>query len=262
MNQKDKYLTDLESLIERGDDLQYGLYNELKDYYKEQFEKLTKEGQKKFLNKSFKDKYNDWYSEALVLIKQLLPDRLDDFISQYKLPKRKELTCLTYTISDYLQGIVVKGYGGIKVDGRAIVDKFKLQYQILLSLRKRFDSSLFDIRQLLQADMMDSELDSAKLLLTNGFVRAAGAICGVVLERHFITVCKAHGLSVKKKNPGINDFNQVLKDNAVIDTPTWRNISYLGDIRNMCDHNKCTEPTKEQVNDLINGTDKIIKNVF
>lgn len=263
MNLKDKYKTDFDSLINRGVDLQYGLLNELKDLYEEAFGKLNDEERKKFVGKSFRDKYNAWYSESLVLVKQLLPDRLEDFVMQYKHPKRKELTYSTYTISDYLQGVVVKdGYGNIKIDGRAIVEKFKQQFLILDSLRNRFTSSLYDIRQLVQADMMDSELDSAKLLLKNGFVRAAGAICGVILEKHFVEVCKSHSLSVKKKNPGINDFNQVLKDNSIIDTSTWRHIGYLGDLRNLCDHGKEQEPSKEKVDDLIDGTEKVIKTVF
>ena len=176
MNLKNKYKTDFDSLVNRGVDLQYGLINELKDLYEEAFDKLNDEERKKFVGKSFRDKYNAWYSESLALVKQLLPDRLEDFVMQYKLPKRKELTYSTYTISDYLQGVVVKdGYGNIKIDGRAIVEKFKQQYLILDSLRNRFTSSLYDIRQLVQADMMDSELDSAKLLLKNGFVKIGRA---------------------------------------------------------------------------------------
>lgn len=66
----------------------------------------------------------------------------------------------------------------------------------------------------------------------------------------------------KKKNPCINDFNQLLKDEEVIDTAIWRYICMLGDIRNLCDHHKNEEPRLDQVSDLIIGTDKIIKTVF
>jgi len=52
------------------------------------------------------------------------------------------------------------------------------------SIRKRFDSTLFDIRQLAQADMFDSELESAAELAKKRFHRAAGAVAGVVLEKH------------------------------------------------------------------------------
>jgi len=39
-------------------------------------------------------------------------------------------------------------------------------------------------------------------------------------------------------------------------------ISYLGDIRNICAHKKDVEPTKEQVEELINGVNWVTKNVF
>lgn len=263
MNTKEKYLNDLDSLIQRGVDLQRGMINELKDEYKTEFAKLSKEEKALCEGKSFKNKYNAWYNEALMLVKQLMPDRLDDFVEQYKQPKRKEITLSTYTISDYLLGVETQDYLGSVLIGRSVgLNKFQQQYSIIVSLKHRFESSLYDIRQLVQADMMDSEIEAAKLLLKNGFLRAAGAICGVVLEKHLATVCDNRGLKLKKKNPCINDFNQLLKDESVIDTATWRYICMLGDIRNLCDHHKNEEPRQDQVSDLILGTDKIIKTVF
>lgn len=264
MTNKDKYIKDLNSLILRGVELQRGLYNELRDEYKDSFDKLSADEKEKFLKASFKDNYNSWYNESLSVIKQLMPERLDEFVSYYKILKRKDqdISYLSYTISDYLLGVVVKELGQVKVGGTAAVPKFQQQLQIVLSLKKRFESSLYDIKQLVQADLMDSEIDSAKLLLKNGFLRAAGAICGVVLEKHFSTICQARGLKQSKKNPCLNDYNQLLKDEGIIDTPTWRKISYLADIRNLCDHNKKDEPTKDQLTDLVNGTEKIIRTVF
>lgn len=265
MTIKEKYLNDIESLIKRGVSLQRGLYNELKNEYQEAFDKLGDEEKQLFLKAKFKENYHAWYNESLALIKQLMPERLDDFVSLYRLPKRKntEITYLTYTISDYLMDLVVKdGFGDIKVDGKAAIKKFEQQFLIVLSLRKRFESSLYDIKQLVQADLMDSEIDSAKLLVKNGFLRSAGAICGVVLEKHFAVVCDMHKIKPAKKNPCINDYNQLLKDEGIIDTPTWRKICYYADIRNLCDHKKKEEPTKEQVQDLVTGTEKVIKTVF
>lgn len=263
MNSHDKYIKDLDNLIQQGDDLQLGLYNELKDEFKKDFDKMPEEQLALFKNKSFKDKYDSWYNESYMLIKQLMPDRLEDFIILYKQPKRKSITNLTYTISDYLHGIEIKDYYDNVVVSRAnAVTKFRQQFLIVNSLKHRFESSLYDICQLVQADLMDSEIDSAKLLLKKGFLRAAGAICGVVLERHFAKVCESHNLKSQKKIPCINDYNQLLKDENIIDTPTWRHIQLLGDIRNLCDHKKDVEPTKIQLEDLINGTDKVIKTIF
>ena len=109
---------------------------------------------------------------------------------------------------------------------------------------------------------MISELDAARELLKNGFLRASGAICGVILEKHLGQVCTNHSLSLRKKNPAINDYNQLLKDENVIDVPTWRLIQRLADIRNLCDHNKEREPKKDETEDLINGVDKVIKELF
>ena len=50
--------------------------------------------------------------------------------------------------------------------------------------------------------------------------------------------------------------------NDVIDTPEWRKIQYLGDIRNMCDHGKDREPNKEEITDLIDGSVKVMKTIF
>jgi len=253
-----KYQKDLESLLDHGQLLLYGLYNELSKTLE-----IDDELKNKIKGLSFKKEYNSWYNEALAVIRQLLPDRLNDFIAYYKLDKRKEITHETYTISDYLIGIieVKKGYQ-IVVDTKAVVFKFQQQKSIVDSLKDRFNSSLFDIKQLVQADMFDSEIDAAKELNKKGFQRAAGAICGVVIEKHLHGVCETRGIAITKKNPAINDYNELLKNNDVIDTPTWRLIQRLADLRNLCDHNKTEEPTKENINDLIDGTDKIIKTIF
>ena len=116
--------------------------------------------------------------------------------------------------------------------------------------------------EVLQADVFDSELESARELLKKGYIRAAGAIAGVVLEKHLGHVCGKHNLKTRKKHPTINDFNQMLKDNSVIDTAVWRKIQYLGDIRNLCDHNKDRDPKGEEVTSLLDGVEQIIKTLF
>lgn len=120
---------------------------------------------------------------------------------------------------------------------------------------------MFDIKQLVQADLFDSELEAAKELNKKGFIRGAGAVAGVVLENHLSQICENHKIKVIKK-PRINDLNQLLKDNNVIEIHDWRFIQHLADLRNLCDHSKKREPKKEEVEDLINGTEKITKTIF
>lgn len=211
----------------------------------------------------FNHKYERWYSESKVLLKQLLPDRLEDFIQHYEPARnRKDISYSTYRIRDYLHSTQVTIGERIVVDSEAAISHFQQQFSILNAAQARFESSLLDIRQILQADLMDSEIETAEHLARYKFTRAAGAIAGVVLERHLSQICKDHELEIKKKNPTISDFNDLLKSNETIDVPQWRFIQHLADIRNLCDHSKIPEPSADQVSDLITGVKKIMKTVF
>ena len=57
-------------------------------------------------------------------------------------------------------------------------------------------------------------------------------------------------------------YNDALKEDQVIDIPTWRFIQHLADLRNLCDHKKKREPNTEEIEDLLNGVDKVSKTVF
>jgi hypothetical protein len=265
----DKYKSDLKKLIELGANLFNAMqYEVFPEEFKRQAKNALKTDEKveSYLKKlpHFGPGYQKWYSEGLTLIKQLLPNRLADFIRHYEKPKtRKELTYGNYVLEDYLQGMTVtRGYEKIKIVGPdAAIPQFRQQINILQSLEARFESSLFDIKQLVQADLFDTELHSAKELLKHKFARAAGALAGVVMEKHLGQVANAHNLTLKK-NPTINDLNETLKNNNVIDTAQWRFIQHLGDLRNLCSHNKDKEPSQQDGEDLISGVDKIIKTVF
>jgi len=153
---------------------------------------------------------------------------------------------------------------GTKViaDAKAAIPKFKQQLNIVKAVKRRLESSLFDIKQLVQADLFDSELDAAKELNKKGFARGAGAVAGVVLEGHLAQICEDHNIKIRKKNPTINDYNQLLKDNDVIEISTWRFIQHLVGLRNLCDHKKKKDPKKEDIEELIQGVEKITKKVF
>ncbi len=263
----DRYRKDLYSLVDKGNKLHLAMQAE---YLPEQFKSALKRRgtESKEIAKalpSFNLAYQSWYSEAKVLIKQLLPDRLSDFVRHYEKPKpRKEITFESYRIEDCLQGITItRGWEKEKVAGpEAAIPHFRQQLAILASVEARFESSLFDIRQLVQADLFDSELDAAKELAKQNFTRAAGAMAGVVLEKHLGQVCDNHGIKNPKSAPAISDLGNALKNANVIDIPTWRFVQQLADIRNLCDHDKKVEPKVEQVEDLLAGVMKVKKTLF
>lgn len=261
-NKFDKYKKDLDNLIARGTLLIYSMAYEFNGE-KLGLDKMPPDVQSKIKNTSFNREYDKWYNESLAIIRLLMPDRLDEFRLLYKNEKRKEISYETYTVSDYLINLVRKtSYGEVTVPTSSAYPKFERQFHIVMSLESRFKSSLFDIQQLVQADMFDSEVDAARELWKKGFLRAAGAICGVILEKHFAIVLSNHQVTMAKKVPHISDYNEALKNNDIIEIPTWRFIQRLGDLRNLCDHNKDTEPTKDDVDELIKGTDKMLKTLY
>ena len=265
----DRYKDDLDALLAKGTDLYNAMQYEChpKEFVRVVETSLGDEA-KGYIESlpSFKNEYQPWYSEAKGLVRQLLPDRFADFTRYYEKPKpRKDIAYGNYTIEDYLQGVNVTRTGIVVstvVGPAAAIPCFNQQLSIVKSIRERFRSSLFDIRQLAQADLFDSELEAAKELAKNKFIRAAGAVAGVVLERHLKEVCGNHGVTIRKKNPQISDLNESLKGADVIDTPQWRFIQHLGDLRNLCAHDKKPEPTVDQVEDLLAGVAKVTKTIF
>ena len=252
-----KFKDELKALIDEGYLLQLSLALDLEIVDEETEKELCE-----LKLPSFKDKYERWYSVSMQVVKQVLPDRLADFVKHYKDEKRKQTDFFTYGVSDYMIGLrTTRGYETV-VDGKAAFPKFEQQLNILKSVQARLESSLFDMLEIIQADLFDDELDAATELAKKGFLRGAGAVAGVVLERHLGHICGKHNLKTRKKAPTINDLNQMLKDGGVIDTPMWRFIQHLGDIRNLCDHSKGREPSKDQVNDLISGVAKVVKTLF
>jgi hypothetical protein len=264
-----KFSTALDRLIDKGKRLAMAMdYECYPDEFREKYLKALKNNETKYNEivknlPQFRDEYQSWYSEALALIKQVLPDRLSDFISYFEIPKgRKSIDFQNYMIRDYLQGLRTTRGGEVVADRTAAIPDFFQQLKIVIAAKETLESALMDLKGILQADLFDSEVESAGALAKAGYLRAAGAICGVVIEKHLHHVCHLHKIPIRKKNPGISDLSQMLKDEGVTTVPQWRFIQHLADIRNLCDHAKEREPTKEEIADLIAGTEKVLKTVF
>jgi hypothetical protein len=261
----DKYRSDLDALNKTGQLMQADLsLRAREDAGGLDAELKTLANQ---LQGKFESDYQRWYTEACAVVRQLIPDRLAEFEQLYKgSGKRKEIDNTTFTIQDWLNGFragLRLGTGEKQFNDFAIVSMmFNTQLAILRSVDLRFQSSLLDIRQLLQSDLFDSELDAARELIAHGFLRAAGAVAGVVLEKHLGQVAMNHKVVTKKKHPVISDFNDLLKHASVVDVPGWRRIQRLADLRNLCNHHKDRDPTKEEVDELIDGVEKLSKTLF
>jgi hypothetical protein len=210
----------------------------------------------------FKRDYQSWYSKALRVVRQVLPDRYDEFRSYYEQPRRKDITVSTYTVGDYVAGLTVTGWDGKPTFNahHVATGHFETQIEILSSAKDLLESRLEDITAVIKAGLLDTELESASNLLKASHLRSAGVVAGVVLESHLQAVLKAHSIALRKK-PTLGALNDALKDGGVIDVPTWRKLQYLADVRNVCAHKGDRDPRHEEVNDLIEQVTKFIHTV-
>lgn len=211
---------------------------------------------------NFQYEYQSWYTKSIRVVSVFAPDRLAEFRGYYEIDaKRKSLGYGTYVLQDYMKNIVPNKYQHPDFDsrGQALLCFFN-QLTILKAIAERIDSALDNIEAELYAGFQDDEIAIARQLCKVSH-RAAGALVGVVVEGHLQRVAANHGIKVAKKNPTIADLNDPLKSAGVIDTAAWRKISYLADLRNLCSHKKDAEPTKAQVEELIQGAEWLVKNV-
>ncbi|MYN30231.1 hypothetical protein [Duganella levis] len=213
--------------------------------------------------KQFQYDYQRWYTKALKVVSVLAPDRHAEFRAYYEIDaKRKSLGYETYVIQDYIKNVVPNKINYPKFDTRSqTLQCFFNQITILNAVSEFIESNLSNIEGQIYSEIQDGGILIARQLLKVS-IRAAGALVGVVIEGHLQKVADAHGIKIGKKNPTISDLNEPLKAAAVIDTPTWRKISFLADVRNICSHKKDIEPSKQQVEELIQGAEWLIKNVF
>jgi hypothetical protein len=207
----------------------------------------------------FGAKYQKWYSGALPLVAQLLPDRYEEFQQYYRNEKRKQFNWSTYTISDYLRASSPFGVSTPEVIAYMAMN---VQVDIVSAAKRRLTSRLADIKGIVQAELFDSEVSAAQDLAKKGHLRAAGAVAGVVLERHLAKIASDHSVAIRKVHPTISDLNDPLKKADIYDVPTWRKIQHLADIRNICGHFKGRDPTRDEVEELIRGADWVVKNIF
>ena len=205
---------------------------------------ITIKPEEKKLSEKFKLYYQDWYSSSSALLERNYnKERTSEFKSEY------ENNIKTIISANYIsQGTEYE-----------FIDSFKHQASILNALPLYLEHRVSDIELTVASILMDDDLLEAGYLLVKGFIRAAGALAGVVLERHLKMRCDKNEPKLKyPKNATISKLSDILKDNNLLDIPEWRKIQYLGDIRNKCDHDKKIEPKKEEVADLISKVKELI----
>ncbi|WP_065709694.1 HEPN domain-containing protein [Acinetobacter baumannii] len=117
---------------------------------------------------------------------------------------------------------------------------------------------LMSFKQIVQAEVFDSELEQANSLLENGYKNAAAVIAGVVLETAIKELCLNNGIDIERKR--LTQLNDDLAKAGVYNKLQQKQITALADIRNNAAHGNYDEFTKEDVERMISDIERFLLN--
>ncbi|WP_336940119.1 HEPN domain-containing protein [Acinetobacter pittii] len=115
---------------------------------------------------------------------------------------------------------------------------------------------LITFKQIVQAEVFDSELEQAKSLLESGYKNAAAVIAGVVLETAIKELCLNNGIDIERKR--LTQLSDDLAKAGVYNKLQQKQITALADIRNNAAHGDYDEFTKEDVERMISDIERFL----
>lgn len=196
--------------------------------------------------------YHEWYSASVALVEGNMPSRSSEMVAlheglrgakQSPMPMMQLLQLQWMTFDQQLM----------------MASRITHMKSLVSSIPAYMKARLHDVELAVAQAYVHDELSEAEVLLKARFIRAAGAIVGVLLERHLKLLCDRHHPCISyTKSAAISQLNDLLRDRGVYDVAQWRRVQWMGDVRNSCDHARTTEPPEKDVEDLIREVGKFV----
>jgi len=132
------------------------------------------------------------------------------------------------------------------------VEFFEQLHAIFLSAKSDFEGGyLFDVKNLVHAEVFSNELEQAEHFLNAGYKTPAAVITGVVLETPLRKLCEqTDGVEPAGK---INKMNDDLAKASAYNKMRHKQITAWANIRNDAAHGKIDEFDEGDVNRMIEG---------
>ncbi|SEO74863.1 hypothetical protein SAMN05216388_101826 [Halorientalis persicus] len=204
------------------------------------------EGALRDTQRDLKRQYESWYTRSENLVAEYLPGRLDEFEEA-----RSE-------IKEYFDLDKPSAGRGWENAFNGFVDLFDEQRHILNSVPGRIESATLEAWQQISRRVEKEEIQQARELFDEDFVRSSGVVAAVALERHLLTLCEnSEEVEEYEPNHGISRLAQTLHEADVIEKTTWNDLKALASIRETCAH--AEEPKKPAVRRLINDSEDFIR---
>jgi hypothetical protein len=141
---------------------------------------------------------------------------------------------------------------GIQESNHTLLKRAK---SVFLASKEDYEGGyITSIKNLIQAEVFDSELEQASELLSAGYGPSAAVIAGTVLETTLRSLCDSNGIVHGK----LDKMNADLTKAGVHNTLVQKRITALAGIRNSAAHGKHDEFTTEDVKNMISEVERII----
>jgi hypothetical protein len=114
---------------------------------------------------------------------------------------------------------------------------------------------LTSVRNLIQAEVFDTELEQAKELLQSGYLPAAAVVAGVVLEANLRQLCASRQLTPGKLDRMNADLAKIGEYNSLVQ----KRITALAAVRNSAAHGDYTAFTREDVSSMIDEVERLVR---
>lgn len=252
--QKDALIENMQAYGWEDDRLEKKIHQAYtKNIIDDDFMVFLEEPERRMLPPDAAKNYQCWYSACRAILEKNQPSRLTEFDSSYAPPAKSSATGIKQ---------LIKKTHLSKNELFSLIDLIKNQFDIVSAIPAHIGHSIYDVELDVYSVLMADELVAAQYLLKNGFLRAAGALAGIILERHLKNLLRRHSPPIKyKEKITLAPLNDLCKD-TVYDVVIWQKVKHLVELRNLCSHDKDREPTKSEIVELINGTDNLIKTKF
>ena len=208
---------------------------------------------------SFYSRYQRWYTCALPLVKEAAPDRYAEFQSYYEQPNRYG-PARTYTMQDFFND-----YSPVLYECQPWVEAlrcFVSQIYIITAARDRLEwRAVMDAPDHMQREVELAELETARCLIPMS-QHAAAAMAGTIFQHFVQALAKKHKLTFRKLSPPPREVVNRLKEAKVLEADVANQCTWLAGIHERCLREGGELPTRDQVGDLINGTQWLLTNVF
>jgi hypothetical protein len=204
-------------------------------------------------------KYEAWYTNALRMVQNLVPERLEDFVSAYKNSRSGPVGSSNYTIQDHLLGIKVNRSSRAEYDSTVLFRSLVLrQVGILSSLLKPKPVSVGAQEDGLQAESYNRALDQAQKLFEGGKSHPAGVLAANVLEIYLRWQWRKRNIKVEEKGFSMAEINDFLYKFRAYYHTTYIRVQGLIPIAEACLDPRKKTPSKREIGELISALRKVL----